>query len=259
MSIIQSLFNYKDCQPQYKSNDLFALIAVQSNRIHELEEQIVTLKDENSLLHTDNQRLLFDNQELVRRINLNNTNSNIPSGLVIFKTNNKNEESIIKLPDLPITEQTQPEPNLKNKDRSLRKKGGKIGGQYGHTGITLSQVAKPDRVEYHKVTSCNKCNTELSEAKIINIIKRQEFELPVIRLEVTEHQVESKYCPCCSELIIAKCPISAPVQYGNRARSFLTYLNVYHHIPLVHQFFNFVLYQLAPDTIFLTLFWHLPL
>ncbi len=231
MNTIQSLFNYRNCQYQYGYND-FALLITQSNCIQALEVQVVTLKNENNLLQVANQQLLYENQELLRRINLNSTNSNIPSGLVIFKPNNKIGESQDNLPNVPNDEQPPLELGTKSKDRSLRKKGGKIGGQYGHTGATLNQVLNPDKIEYHQVTNCSKCHADLSKVEATKIIKRQEFELPVIRLQVTEHQIESKYCSCCNEHIIANCPISAPVQYGDRARGFLTYLNVYHHLPL---------------------------
>lgn len=233
MNTIQRLFNYKDNSYQYKLNDLLALISEQSNNINSLESYIVTLKAENELLKSDNQRLLYENQELLRRINLNSTNSSIPSGSIIFKPNtNKKVEPQENLTELSNVEPQPPESIINNKQRSLRKKGGKTGGQHGHAGITLKQVENPDKIEYHTIIHCDKCNTNLSEVKATDIIKRQEFELPVIKLEITEHQIESKYCPCCNEHVMAKCSVSAPVQYGNRARSFLTYLNVYHHIPL---------------------------
>lgn len=232
MNTIQNLFNYSNYQYRYEDNDLYIVIITQSNRIHELEAQIVTLKNENSLLQADNQQLLHKNQELLRRVNLNSTNSNIPSGLVVFKPNNKIGESQTNNPNLPNDDQPPQTADTKSKDRSLRKKGGKIGGQFGHSGATLNQVLNPDKIEYHQVTNCSKCHADLSKVEAINIVKRQEFELPIIKLQVTEHQIESKYCACCNEHIIAKCHISAPVQYGDRAKGFLTYSNVYHHLPL---------------------------
>lgn len=93
MNTIKNLFNHGNYQDQYKSNDLLALIITQSNYIHDLEGQITTLKDENGLLQDNNQRLVYENQELLRKINLNNKNSSIPSGLIIFKPTNKKTES----------------------------------------------------------------------------------------------------------------------------------------------------------------------
>jgi transposase len=72
--------------------------------------------------------------------------------------------------------------------KSLRKKSGKpSGGQRDHKGQTLRMVVTPDIVEEYEVTSCTHCCADLSHAPIIDVARRQIFDLPPIELQVTEH------------------------------------------------------------------------
>ena len=68
-----------------------------------------------------------------------------------------------------------------------RKKGKKVGGQEGHQGKTLEFCVTPDFVEEYLPKQCG-CGEKLDkrEAKIVE--KRQVFDLPEPKLEVTEHQ-----------------------------------------------------------------------
>jgi transposase len=72
--------------------------------------------------------------------------------------------------------------------RSLRGKSGKkSGGQAGHRGDTLRQTATPDFVHRHKAESCGTCQHGLTAGMIKGVERRQVFDIPVPRLEVTEH------------------------------------------------------------------------
>ncbi len=79
---------------------------------------------------------------------------------------------------------------MKNPPRiagSLRGKSGKAsGGQAGHAGDTLKPVAKPDVVERHEAQACRHCRAGLTRAMIMGVEKRQVFDVPEPRLEVTE-------------------------------------------------------------------------
>ena len=58
---------------------------------------------------------------------------------------------------------------FKNKTKSLRKKGGKVGGQKNHKGTTLKQTEKPDKVIPCKIEGNCSCGKSLKDAKIVAI------------------------------------------------------------------------------------------
>lgn len=77
--------------------------------------------------------------------------------------------------------------------RSLRKKSGrKVGGQPGHRGATLTQSEHPDHVITYAAETCPGCGSALDEAEVIASERRQVFDLPVVRLSVTEHRRETR-------------------------------------------------------------------
>lgn len=123
----------------------------------------------------------------------------------------------------------------KPKTRSLRQKGERpLGGQPGHKGNTLKMVAEPDHVQPHPLLHCPHCQTDLSEIEALGHEKRQVFDVPPVRLEVTEHQAQIKQCPGCGQQVKGAFPadVSQPTQYGPRLKAQASYLNVYHFIPL---------------------------
>lgn len=114
------------------------------------------------------------------------------------------------------------------KPKSLRQKTGrKPGGQPGHPGKTLERVANPDHTVMLPVTSCP-CGAEasLKDQPVIDYERRQVFELPEPKLEVTEYRAEIKRCPQCRNTVRAPFPdaVKATTQYGPRFLAFLVYL-----------------------------------
>jgi len=120
------------------------------------------------------------------------------------------------------------------KPKSQRKKSGKKpGGQKGHKGQTLKMRETPDVTVTHRVERCQGCGHSLEDVPCEGLEKRQEFDVPMPKLIVTEHQAETKQCPCCNLDNQAPFPkgVEMPVQYGPNIKSFLVYLNQYQMVP----------------------------
>jgi transposase len=81
--------------------------------------------------------------------------------------------------------------------RPLRKKTGRRpGGQEGHEVKPLAQVARPDREVRHEPGCCSRCGAGLAGRPVRSVERRQVFDLPPMRIEVTEHQLIERECGC---------------------------------------------------------------
>ena len=112
--------------------------------------------------------------------------------------------------------------------KSLRRRSGrKPGGQSGHSGSTLSRVADPDEVVRHESQACTGCGGGLADAPEVGVERRQVFDLPPIRVQVTEHQMVARRCSC-GLTTCAPGPdgVDAPVQYGPRIAAIILYLYI---------------------------------
>lgn len=119
--------------------------------------------------------------------------------------------------------------------KSCREKGKrKTGGQPGHKGETLERVANPDAVVVYRLRVCGHCQYDLSEVPVAAVVRRQVFDIPPIRLQVTEHQAEVKCCPVCGQKPQATFPagVHAPTQYGPNVLAHAVYLHSYQLLPL---------------------------
>ena len=121
----------------------------------------------------------------------------------------------------------------KPKPKSLRPPGRRpTGGQPGHPGHTLRMSEKPDRTVRHAVERCRNCGRSLARQEPERVERRQVFDLPEPKLEVTEHQGEIKTCPCgCLNRAAFPPEAAAPVQYGPRVKSAGVYLGEYQLLP----------------------------
>jgi transposase len=121
----------------------------------------------------------------------------------------------------------------KPKPKSLRPKSQRpTGGQPGHPGRTLRMVEKPDQTVRHAVERCAHCGRSLSRQEPDRVERRQVFDLPEPKLEVTEHQAEVKTCSCgCVNRAAFPPEAAAPVQYGPRVKSVSVYLAEYQLLP----------------------------
>lgn len=120
--------------------------------------------------------------------------------------------------------------------RSLRPRGDRpSGGQPGHPGRTLQQVDRPDHTRDHAPSSCPRCGTALPPEDARDTgHRRQVFDLPPLRLEVTEHRLLETVCPCCQARCRGEFPaeVRQPAQYGPQVLALGTYLVGYHLLPL---------------------------
>jgi transposase len=117
---------------------------------------------------------------------------------------------------------------------SLREVSGKpSGGQKGHKGDTLRQVAEPDRIVRHEVSHCRHCQALLAPGTARGVETRQVFDLIERPLVVTEHQASIYRCGRCRGVTKAAFPegVVGPAQYGERIKAAAIYLNVQQLIP----------------------------
>lgn len=118
--------------------------------------------------------------------------------------------------------------------KSLREKSGKkVGGQKGHPGQTLVQVDKPDATVVHRVATCGGCG-ESMEKEAGELERRQVFDVPPVKMVVTEHQAERKWCRHCGTVTRAAFPaeVTSPTQYGAGVKALATYLTVGQLLPV---------------------------
>jgi len=107
--------------------------------------------------------------------------------------------------------------------------GRKPGGQPGHPGQTLRQVAVPDEVVVHEPVCCGGCGAGLADARRSGCSRRQVFDLPPVTVRVTEHQLIERTCGGCGTATRAQPPAgvaAAPVSYGPRIAAVIVYLYV---------------------------------
>jgi len=172
--------------------ELEALVASQAALIEELKAEVTELKAEVA--------------DLRRQLGQNSRNSSRPPS----------SEGLAKPPT-----------------KSLRRPSGrKPGGQPGHCGNHLKQVADPKQVLTHTPKRCGGCGANLAGAEVIGHQARQVFELPTISLEVTEHRAERRRCAC-GKVSDAPFPkgVRAQAQYGPRLRAAALYLLACQHLP----------------------------
>ena len=129
--------------------ELAARNALLQTRVDELEKQNRQLQEQNASLV---QRV----SDLERRLGLNSSNSGKP----------------------PSSDGLAKPAARERRTRSLRGKSGrKSGGQHGHKGTTLKQVATPDALVHHYPHQCTRCSATLSPEAATGFAVRQVFGL----------------------------------------------------------------------------------
>jgi len=145
---------------------------------------------------------------------------------------------------------------IKPAPKSLRQRSGKKpGGQRGHPGHSLKAVDNPDRVVIHSVQTCPcGCGLSLAEQRVLRYERRQVFDLPPLRLQVTEHQAEVKRCPRSGHEVMAPFPtgVDAPLQYGRGVLALLVYWRGQQLLPvnrICQMMFDLFQHPVSPATV----------
>lgn len=179
---------------QASREELLAVVAAQARLI---EEQAAALAQQGARI-----------AELERRLGRNSRNSSTPPS----------QEGLDKPPP-----------------RSMRRKSGrKAGKQPGAPGAGLAQVAVADREVEHFPPSCGRCALPLRRDAVAgDVVRRQVFDVPEARVEVTEHQLFAVGCGGCGAVTRAPAPagVLAPACYGPTVTAMAAYLSAQHHIP----------------------------
>ena len=115
-------------------------------------------------------------------------------------------------------------------------------------------VNNPDEIIEHSLSCCEECGCTLEVIEVEAYERRQIFEIPPIKLIVTEHKSQIKTCPHCGKLNKAAFPKSVkyPVQYGPNILASAVYCKNYQFIPYdrICEFFNDIMgIKICPATI----------
>jgi transposase len=117
--------------------------------------------------------------------------------------------------------------------KSRKKSRNTPGGQKGHEGWQLKMSPNPDHQQIHDVKQCRSCNESLKGTEASDYDRRQVFDIPEVKLEVTEHRAVIKECPFCGCINKADFPegVKRPTQYGKRIKGLAVYLSQYQLLP----------------------------
>lgn len=181
-------------------------------------------------------------QELLKRIDL------LEKRLKVVEAENRELKERLRKYETPQGIHNSSIPPSKDENRprrkSLREKTGrKPGGQKGRKGNTLKMVAIPDETEKHIPSNCSCCGKDLSPFSYEFAGKRQVFDIPEIKIKVTEHQVFSKVCTCGHETTCDfPSGVNVPVSYGTNIESLIGYFHSRQYLPFMRmkELFNTV-------------------
>jgi transposase len=218
-------------------------------RLDELNNRVSELEKENKTLCNEVASLKSENKALCNEVaSLKSENKELRDGVVLLKTDNtelKDEIISLKTENAELRARLNSDSHNSNKPPSSdgykkktvkpafnKSKNSNQGGQKGHQGRTLHQVETPDEIVVCPpgICSCGHCFTE-KELELAE--KRQVFELPQPRLEITEYQIFKALCPVCGREQKGVVPegVNSPVQYGNNVKALAVLLNVHYRLP----------------------------
>lgn len=179
-----------------------AVVELVERLVTTLAEQVESVVARVTVLEAENAALRVENEELRGRLGTDSHNSRKPP--------------------------SSDGPGSKPRPKSRREPSGrKPGGQPGHVGQTLRQVETPDEIVVHPPLACRGCGQRLEPAAVVRRERRQVLDLPPVRVQVTEHQAETRRCAGCGVETSGPFPdgVDGPVQYGPRVAGLGVYFN----------------------------------
>lgn len=211
--------------------------------------------EEVSDLLAKNQELVSENGELASRVTeLASQNAMLTAKLEVLeleldklrRETGRNSGNSGKPPSSDTVtqraEQQQERLSRQERRRQMREKAKKFmsekvtrrpGKQPGAAGAALARAAVPDHRELHVPDKCGACGESLGGAEVTASEARQVHDLPVQRLEVTEHEAQSRRCRC-GAVTKAAFPKEAIATtcYGPIVRATAVYLMTGQHVPV---------------------------
>jgi transposase len=90
-----------------------------------------------------------------------------------------------------------------------------------------------DHIVNHPVDTCIGCGSSLEHVAVQDVRTRQVFDLPMVKMEVTEHRCEVKQCPCCHTQTAGIFPpeVTKATQYGSTLKSIVLYMMQHQLVP----------------------------
>ena len=187
------------------------LVGTERQRIADLEAEVAVLRAMNAELRAVNVQLRAELEEIRSLLNRNSSNSSKPPS-----SDNATERAVRQA----------------RKQSQRSKSGRKPGKQPGSPGATLRQIDHPDFEVRHQPGCCRGCGGDLANATLVGEQRRQVFDIPAPRVEVTEHFAETRRCACGHETAAAFPAVAAgPACWGPRVRALCVYLLIYQHVP----------------------------
>jgi transposase len=94
-------------------------------------------------------------------------------------------------------------------------------------------VEQPDAVVVHEPSTCGGCGQDLGGASVLRRERRRGSDLPPLRVQVVEHQAETRRCRGCGQETTGSFPADgrASVQYGPGVATLAGYLHPEQALP----------------------------
>ena len=132
-----------------------------------------------------------------------------------------------------------PKRDQSSRNRSLRERSGKSpGAQPGHPPASLKFVDAPDAVVEHRPRACAACGEGLAarpDEGEVTPVRHQAFDVPPVRVHVTEHRMLARRCACAHVTRAAKpagLPARCRTSYGPGVEALVAYSSVRHYLPV---------------------------